>query len=82
MRRLIIVDRESDRSRDPTECAKLFVSYDTAVVDRDWVIESVAAYRVRGVAPFLAHEATKQELEGIAGIGGELLPEEPSMAIA
>ena len=78
--RLVIVDRECDPEQDVDRCMNVFLSVDAPVVDRDWVIESLGAHRVRGVAPFLAHEATEDQLRANGCYDEDLLRTEDTMA--
>ncbi len=76
---LAVADKDataaSAAGKKRAEYFKMFLSSDVAVVDKDWVLESLATYMIQPVMPFLQHNASAQEMVK-AGYDESLLGEE------
>jgi len=69
--RMVLRDKDTDEgARNPSACLAVALSADAVVLDKDWVIESLGAYRLRSIRSHLLHGPDEEFLKRIMAHSG------------
>ncbi len=74
--RLVIVDGDGRKDVDAKQISEKFK---VAVADKDWVIESLGAYEIKSVFPFLLHPASRELLKDLGCLDEALVRSQDSV---